>query len=112
MLQIRIATGNISRLANSKMRRTLSEELENCGKSNEKKLMNSGCSVEEKLSRIRHRHPEKWDEIGKLAAREMVEWGWVHDEVSKNQLCLKEIGRDFASQILDLLLDDLLFDFP
>ncbi|KAL2238331.1 uncharacterized protein LOC105163998 [Sesamum indicum] len=102
-IQETACSGNISRLANSKMRRTLSEELENCGKSNEKKLMNSD-------SRIWHRHQEKWDEIGKLAAMEMVESSWVHDEIRKSKHYYKEIGRDFASQILHRLLDELLFD--
>ncbi|KAK4412460.1 hypothetical protein Salat_2893100 [Sesamum alatum] len=106
-IQETACSGNISRLANSKMRRTLCEELENCGKSNEKKLMNSGC-VE--LIRIWRRHPEKWDEVGKLAAMEMVESSWVHDEIRKNKHYYKEIGRDFASQILHHLLDELLSD--
>ncbi|KAL0434714.1 UNVERIFIED_CONTAM: hypothetical protein Sradi_0179300 [Sesamum radiatum] len=102
-IQETACSGNISRLGNSKMRRTLCEELENCGKSNEKKLMNSDI-------RMWHRHQEKWDEIGKLAAVEMVESSWIHDEIRKNKHYFKDIGRDFASQILHHLLDELLFD--
>ncbi|KAL0370698.1 UNVERIFIED_CONTAM: hypothetical protein Sangu_0387900 [Sesamum angustifolium] len=102
-IQETASSGNISRLGNSKMRRTLCEELENCGKSNEKKLI-------DRDSRIWHRDQEKWDEIGKLAAMEMVESSWVDHEISKNKHYYKEIGRDFASQILHHLLDELLFD--
>ncbi|KAI3461664.1 hypothetical protein Pfo_018327 [Paulownia fortunei] len=106
-------SGDISRLASSKMRRTLSEELENCGKSKEKRLINSGFDEREKHSRLRNRHQNyagKWDEIGELAAKEMIKSSWVHDEISKNQHHFKEIGRDLASKILDQLMDELLIN--
>lgn len=103
LLKIRI-TGDISRLANSKMRRTLSEELENCGnKSEEKKLINSGF---EKLRKIDQNCAEKWEEICKLAGVELIKSKWLDDKVSKDEHNVKEIGREIASCILDQLLDD------
>ncbi|KAG8363014.1 hypothetical protein BUALT_BualtUnG0013600 [Buddleja alternifolia] len=101
--------GGISRLSNSKLRRTLCEELENCRKLKEKKLINQ----EQKHNRLRNMHQnydEKWDEIVKLAGREMVKSSWVRDEISINHVYLKEIGRDVASEMLDQLIIELLLD--
>lgn len=94
------------------MRRPLSDELENCGNSREKRLINNGNGKQEKLSRLlRNRYQnyaETWEEIGKLAATEMIKSSWVHHEISKDQHYFMEIGRDLASNILDQLLDELL----
>lgn len=98
-------TGEISRLANSKMRRTLSDELENCGKPKEKisKTRTQKCDY--------YFYAEE-EHIGKLAGMEMANSRWViiQDEILKNDQCLKEIGRDVASDILDHLLDQLIIN--
>ncbi|KAL3829055.1 hypothetical protein ACJIZ3_017857 [Penstemon smallii] len=99
-------SGNISRLANSKLRRTLSEELENFRKS-----IKDG--EEKKHTRLMNRnqnYAEIWDKIGSLAAREMIKSSWLEAQISKNHIHFKEIGRDIASEILQQLLDELLIN--
>ncbi|KAL7124734.1 hypothetical protein ABFS83_14G068900 [Erythranthe nasuta] len=104
-----VSSGDTSRLSNSKMRRTLSEELDSCGNSKEKKVINNGfCEEEEKLRSRDKNYAEKWDELGKLAAIEIIKLSWVQNEISKDENIVKEIGNDLASTILDQLLDELL----
>ncbi|KAH6836645.1 hypothetical protein C2S53_005264 [Perilla frutescens var. hirtella] len=106
--------GEISRLANSKMRRPLSEELESCGDSNGK-IMLDGLDLEggyRVKSRRRDRnYAEKLDEVGKLAATETMRSSWLYDEIWKNKHCFMEIGREIASNIFDHLFEELVIDF-
>ncbi|KAL9140912.1 hypothetical protein ABFS82_14G068800 [Erythranthe guttata] len=103
------SSGDTSRLLNSKMRRTLSEELDSCGNSKEKKVINNGfCEEEEKLRNRDKNYAEKWEELGKVAAIEIIKLSWVQNEISIDENIVKEIGNDLASTILDQLLDELL----
>ncbi|KAK6145249.1 hypothetical protein DH2020_022069 [Rehmannia glutinosa] len=105
---------NVSRLANSRMRRTLSEDLENCEKSKEKRALlinNNGFGKKEKLSRLRRSLKQNvYHEIGELATMEVMNLSWLDDEISRNKLHLNEIGTDLASKILHQLLDELLIN--
>ncbi|XP_047956934.1 uncharacterized protein LOC125202558 [Salvia hispanica] len=104
-----VSSGEISRLANSKTRRPLSEELESCGESNGK-LSNDRVEREEE-NMVRRSYSNYYANIGgigKLAAMEIVRTSWLHDGLLTNKHCVLEIGRDVASSILDHLLEELL----
>lgn len=112
-LFICIAGHEDSRLANSKSRRTLSDELESLKSEERRQIMNDGGGhEEEKQTRVRNcepKCPEKWDGISKLAAMDVFKSSWFESGVSKNYH-LEEIGRDLASGILDHLLSEMLIE--
>ncbi|XP_075499492.1 uncharacterized protein LOC142537907 isoform X2 [Primulina tabacum] len=96
---------DISRLKNSKLRRTLSEELENCTNPKEKTLFINKSP----RSNVR---AEKWFETRELAELEMIKSSWVCDGMSKNHHeHFQEIGKDLTSQILDQLLLEFIITF-
>ncbi|XP_073270298.1 uncharacterized protein [Primulina huaijiensis] len=96
---------DISRLKNSKLRRTLSEELENCTNHKERTLFINKSS----RSKVR---AEKWFETRELAEHEMIKSSWVCDGMSKNRHeHFQEIGKDVSSQILDQLLLEFIINF-
>ncbi|PIN25441.1 hypothetical protein CDL12_01807 [Handroanthus impetiginosus] len=103
-------SGDNSRFSNSKLRRTLSEELDNCGNSKDKGFINNGYGGQIKLGSKHQIYAENLDQISRLAAKEMINSRWVYEEISKNQHYFREIGRDISSEILDLLLDELLIN--
>ncbi|KAL1541071.1 hypothetical protein AAHA92_25335 [Salvia divinorum] len=106
-----VSSGEISRLANSKTRRPLSEELESCGESNGK-LSNDSVEQEDEnmVRRSYSNYYANFGGIGKLAAMEIVRSSWLHDELLTNKHCVLEIGRDVASNIFDHLLEELLIN--
>ncbi|KAL8516371.1 hypothetical protein ACS0TY_014865 [Phlomoides rotata] len=91
------SSGEISRLTNSKLRRPLSDDLENCGNSREKNVINNVQN-----------YGEIWEEMGELAGMEMIKSSWLGEEMSKNGNCLMEMGRDLELCILDQLLNEML----
>ncbi|KAL3850586.1 hypothetical protein ACJIZ3_012468 [Penstemon smallii] len=107
---------SISRLGkSSKLRRTLSEELENYRKTADKKrLIKSGRHKEEEeeenhRSRVRNRNKKSANnEIGILAARETVKSNWLEDKTQHHHY--KDISRDLASEIFHQLLGELLIN--
>ncbi|XP_057772485.1 uncharacterized protein LOC130992040 [Salvia miltiorrhiza] len=104
-----VCSGEVSRLANSKTRRPLSEELESCGDSvSNKRVEQEGEEVV--TSRPNHAAAAKLGGIGKLAAVETVRSTWLHNEILQNKQCLLEIGRDVASNIFDHLLEELVIN--
>lgn len=98
----------ISRLANSKLRRPLSEELDSCGDSKQT-IMLDGLDLEGgNLVRLRHNYS---NEVGKMAAMDMISSSWLHEEILQNKHCFMEIGRDIASNVFDHLLEELVINF-
>ncbi|KZV53574.1 hypothetical protein F511_27298 [Dorcoceras hygrometricum] len=110
ILRCNLTAEEISRLKNSRLRRTLCEELENCTKPNEKTLSISKCygHIRPK-SKVR---AEKWFETRELAEHEMIHSSWVCNGMSKNRDdYFQEIGKDLSSQVLDQLLLELIVNF-
>ncbi|XP_073060054.1 uncharacterized protein [Primulina eburnea] len=96
---------DISRLKNSKLRRTLSEELENCTNPKEKTFFFNKSP----RSKVR---AEKWFETRELAEHEIIKSSWVCDGMSKNHHeHFQEIGKDLTSQILNQLLLEFIINF-
>lgn len=94
-------------MANSKLRRPLSEELDNCGDSKQT-IMLDGLDLEEgNLVRLRH----NYSDVGKMAAMDMMRSSCLHEEILQNKHCFMEIGRDIASNIFDHLLEELVINF-
>ncbi|XP_019168504.1 PREDICTED: uncharacterized protein LOC109164358 [Ipomoea nil] len=101
-----------SKLASSKSRRTLSEELENYRKlklisddfqpKRSEKVMNWGCSRDENDVKL-------WGEICRLADAETLQNKWHHEEIWKQEkVCSQEIiGGSFEFQILDELIGEM-----
>lgn len=89
-------TGEVSRLGNSKLRRPLSEELDNCG---EKKVMNS----------FQNDYAGIWEEMGEMAGTEMMKSSWLEQQ---GNCLMEEIGRDVELMILHQLLNEMLTNLP
>ncbi|KAL2485948.1 VARLMGL domain-containing protein [Abeliophyllum distichum] len=92
-------SGQVSRLANSKFRRTLSEELENYRKSEKRRLIRNDYDPK--------RSKEKWIEVCQLVERETSQSNWIFKEILKAD-DFQEIERYLALQILDQMLAELL----
>lgn len=117
-------TGELSRLTNSKSRRTLSEELENYRKLNHQ-CNDNGCisiaascksrtifevtNVE--LRKDDHGSPtyvQMWEEMCKVAGRNIIQSNWMvqNKDIQKFE-DYKEISGEFEMQILDELLGEV-----
>lgn len=98
-------------MANSKLRRPLSEELDNC-RDSKQKITLDGLDLEGgNLVRLRHNYSERLDEVGKMAAMDTMRSSWLHEEILQNKHCFNEIGRDIASNVFDHLLEELVINF-
>lgn len=53
----------------------------------------------------------KLGEIGRMAATEVMGSKWMHEEMLRKKHYLMEIGKDIASTIFDLLLEELVINF-
>lgn len=115
------STEQDSSLSESKSRRKLSSELENCREKksprNDNNLIGDGLKTQkidgqyygtkQKESRSLKNYEEVWGEILRLTEAELVGSNWVCRETWKHEDYFEGIGVNFELGILDQLLDEL-----